>query len=154
MAAMNAEYINPFLVSATKVMKDMVFVDAKIGKPYMRETNFEAGTSVILLGVVGQIKGQAIISISDDVAIDIASKMCMTPLTVLDDLSRSACCELGNMILGNTATVFSSKGIIIDITPPTMCSGPVSFTNFGPSSLCVPLFYDETKKVEISVSVA
>jgi chemotaxis protein CheX len=132
----------------------MVLIDAKIGKPYMREASFEAGTTVILLGIVGQIKGQAIISFTDSVALDIASKMCMMPFHVLDELARSACCELGNMILGNTATVFSSRSIIIDITPPTMCSGPVSFTNSGPASLCVPLFYDETKKIEISVSIA
>lgn len=149
----NADYVNPFLIAATKVLKDMVFVDAKVGKPYLKETKFDAGSLLIILGVTGQIKGQAIIHLKDSVALDLASKMCMMPLAELDDLSRSAVCELGNMILGNTATVFSTKGILIDITPPTVCEGPVSFTNNYSVNICVPLIYEENKHIEINVSM-
>ncbi len=45
------------------------------------------------------------------------------PVTELDDMAMSAISELGNMIMGNAATIFSTKGIVIDITPPTVCRG-------------------------------
>lgn len=152
-AGINADYVNPFLIAATKVMKDMVFVDAKVGKPYLKDTKFEENTLLIILGVTGEIKGQVIIHLENTIALDIASKMCMMPLSQMDDLAKSAVCELGNMILGNTATVFSTKGIRIDITPPTMCQGPVSFTNIYSANICVPLIYEDSKKIEINVSI-
>lgn len=152
-ATINADYINPFLIASIKVLKDMVFIDAKVGKPYVKETKFEKSSLLIILGITGAVKGQAILSFDDPVALDIASKMCMMPLTELNDLAQSAVCELGNMILGNTATVFSTKGIVIDITPPTMCQGPVTFTNNYSTNICVPLIYEENKTIEINVAI-
>lgn len=152
-AGINADYVNPFLIAATKVLKDMVFVDAKVGRPYLKETNFDGDSLLIILGVTGQIKGQAIIHLGNAEALDIASKMCMMPLEQMDDLAKSAVCELGNMILGNAATVFSTKGIQIDITPPTMCLGPVSFMNIYSVNICVPLIYEDSKKIELNISM-
>ena len=41
-----------------------------------------------------------------------ASKMMMgMPVTALDDMSISAISELGNMIMGNAATILLNKGI-------------------------------------------
>lgn len=152
-ATMNADYINPFLIAATKVLKDMVFVDAKIGKPFMKNTEFGEQSLLIMLGVTGEMKGQVILSFHNDVALDVASKMCMMPLPELNELAQSAVCELGNMILGNTATVFSTKGIDIDITPPTMCSGPVTFSSNYATNICIPLVYEENKIIEINVAM-
>ena len=46
------------------------------------------------------------------------------------------------MIMGNASTVFSSSGIGIDITPPTLSHGEVSFTSSYTKSLCVPMVFD------------
>lgn len=153
-ATINADYINPFLIASTKVLKDMVFIDAKIGKPFLKSTEFDGQSLLIMLGVTGEIKGQVILSFKSTVALDVASKMCMTPLMELNELAQSAVCELGNMILGNTATVFSTKGIDIDITPPTICNGPVKFTSNYAANICIPLIYDENKVIEINVAMA
>lgn len=153
MAGLNAEHINPFLIASTKILKDMCFVDVKIGKPYVKSTDFTADTLVIMIGITGEIRGQAMIAIPNNVACDIASKMIMMPVTQLDELSTSAVCELGNMIMGNTATIFSTKGIGIDITPPTLCTGNVSFTNNYTQNICIPLQYDETRAIEINVAI-
>ncbi|MGB8453407.1 MAG: chemotaxis protein CheX [Anaerocolumna sp.] len=153
MAGLNAEHINPFLIAATKILKDMCFVDVKIGKPYVKDTEFKDDTLVIMIGITGEIRGQAMIAFPDDVACDIASKMIMMPVTQLDELSTSAVCELGNMIMGNTATIFSTKGVGIDITPPTLCSGNVAFSNNYSKNICIPLIYDENKAIEINVAI-
>ena len=33
MAGVNVDYINPFLMAATHVLRDMCFIETKIGKP-------------------------------------------------------------------------------------------------------------------------
>lgn len=153
MADMSADFINPFLIAATKILKDMVMVDARVGKPFVKTTEFKNDTAVIIIGVTGEVRGQVMISFENNVACDIVSKMVMMPVTVLDDLGNSAICELGNMILGNAATVFSTKGVMIDITPPTLAKGNMTFTNNFTKNISVPLIYENDKTIEINIAI-
>ena len=140
-------------MASTKILKEMCFVDTKLGKPYVKNPVFLDNTLVILIGFTGEMRGQVMIAFEHSIACDIASKMIMMPVTQLDELSRSAICELGNMILGNTATIFSTKGIEIDITPPTVGSGTMSFSTTFATNICVPLEYDNGKIIEINIAI-
>lgn len=153
MANVNVEHINPFLVASTKILKEMCFLDAKIGKPYIKNPAFFEDTMIILIGFTGEMRGQAMIAFENSVACDIASKMIMMPITEMDELAKSAICELGNMIMGNTATIFSTKGIAIDITPPTVANGSMSFSTTYASNICIPLTYDDGKVIEIDIAI-
>lgn len=153
MAIVNVEHINPFLMASANILKEMCFVDPKMGKPYIKDPVFMDKTMVILIGFTGAMKGQVMISLEHDIACDIASKMIMTPINELDEFARSAISELGNMIMGNTATIFSTKGIDIDITPPTVGCGTMSFTNSFAKNICVPLVYEGHKKIEINIAI-
>jgi chemotaxis protein CheX len=153
MTSVNVEHINPFLMASTKILKEMCFVDAKLGRPYIKDPVFLDNTLVIFIGFTGEMKGQVMIAFENKIACDIASKMMMTPIVEMDDISRSAICELGNMIMGNTATIFSTKGIAIDITPPTVGNGTMSFTNNFAQNICIPLEYDGGKKIEINIAI-
>ncbi|WP_167957085.1 chemotaxis protein CheX [Anaerosporobacter faecicola] len=152
MGELNADFINPFLISATKILKDMCFIDLKIGKPYIRDNNIDNESVIIMLGITGELKGQVMIILNQVAACDIAGKMIMTPVSQIDELSGSAICELGNMILGNAATIFSTKGITIDITPPSLCIGSMAFMNTA-KSICVPLTYDDNKVIELNIGI-
>lgn len=153
MATMSVEHINPFLLASTKILGEMCFVDAKIGKPYIKDPVMLNNTLVIMIGFTGEIKGQVMISFENRVACDIASKMIMMPVAEMDEMAKSAICELGNMIMGNTATIFSTKGLAIDITPPTVGNGSMSFTNNYAQNICIPLVYDDNKVIEINVAM-
>lgn len=153
MAAVNVEHINPFLIASTKILKEMCFVDTKLGKPMMKNPLFLDNTLVIFIGFTGAMKGQVMIAFEHEIACDIASKMIMMPVTEIDELAKSAICELGNMILGNTATIFSTKGIEIDITPPTVGNGTMSFTNNFATNICIPLTYDDNKTININIAI-
>ncbi len=144
MATLNAEHINPFLMAAKKVLQDMCFVEVSIQKPGLKEAAFSPDTWVIIIGVTGEMRGQVLIAMTEKDACNIASKMCMMEVKSIDDFAASALSELGNMIMGNAATVFSSNGVGIDITPPTLSHGEVSFTNTYAKSLCVPLVFADT----------
>ncbi len=152
MAGLNAEHVNPFLLSATKVLKDMCFIDAKIGTPYVKKEDFTRDTIIIMLGIIGEIRGQVMLVFSNETACSIASKMICMPITQLDELSTSAISELGNMILGNAATIFSTKGVIIDITTPTMMHGHVAFDTEYNEHICIPLNFD-TNIFEINIAL-
>lgn len=142
MATLNAEHINPFLMTAKKILQDVCFVEVAIQKPVLKEASFSADDWVIIVGVTGEMRGQVLIAMSEKNACAIASKMCMTEIKAIDDFASSALSELGNMIMGNASTVFSSSGIGIDITPPTLSHGEVSFTSSYTKSLCVPMVFE------------
>lgn len=144
MAGLSAELINPFLMAAKTVLHEMCFVDVTVNKPLLKDTEFGMDTWVIIIGVTGEMQGQVLVAIAEPDACEIVSKMCMTEVKSIDDFAASALSELGNMIMGNAATVFSSKGVGIDITPPTLSHGEVSFTNTYAKSLCVPLTFSDT----------
>lgn len=153
MAGLNADHINPFLIAGTKILKDMCLVDAQIGKPYIKDTEFKDDTVVIMIGVTGEMRGQVIIEITNIIACDIASKMTMMPISQLDELSISALSELGNMILGNAATIFSTKGIPMDITPPTLLMGNMTFSVSYSQNICIPLIYESDKVIEFNIAM-
>lgn len=153
MAGISADYINPFLIAARTVLKDIVSIDAKLGKPYMKnKVSIEHGL-IITLGISGKLSGLVTICFDDEIALEIASKMCMMKLDRMGELAESAISELCNMILGNTATVYSNNGIAIDITPPTIAKNIVDFTNTGAVNICIPLLYDISKEIEINVAM-
>lgn len=154
MADMNVEYINPFLMAATQVMKDMCQLQLAVGKPYVKATEFEKDSIVVSIGITGEVRGQVLLAFSMEVACDLASKMCFMPITTLDELSISALSELGNMILGNAATVLSTKGIGIDITPPSIIQGNFKLASAYAKNVCIPITYDGgSKLIELDISL-
>ena len=106
MAEFSVEYINPFLMAATSVIKDICQVDMKIGRPYVKTTEFASDSVIIMIGVTGEVRGQVLMSFPEAHALHVVSKMMMgMPVTALDDMSASAINELGNMMMGNAATI-------------------------------------------------
>ena len=153
MSTINVDHINPFLMASSKIFKEMCFIDTKIGKPYIRDPIYLDNTLIIIIGFTGKMKGQVMIAFEHDIACDLASKMIMMPVTEMDEFLKSAISELGNMILGNSATIFSTQGIDIDITPPTIGSGTMSFSHTFSKNICIPLEYDEGKRIEINIAI-
>jgi chemotaxis protein CheX len=153
MAMINVDHINPFLMASTEIFKEMCFIEPKYGKPFIRDPIFLDNTILIIIGFTGKMKGQVMISFEHEIALDIASKMIMMPISEMDDFAMSAISELGNMILGNAATIFSTQGIDIDITPPTIGNGTMSFSHTYTKNICVPFVYEENKSIDINIAV-
>lgn len=152
MARISAEHVNIFLMAATKVISEACNISSHVGKPYIRDGHFTADTIVIMIGVTGEIQGQVMLVFQHTVALSIASKMMYMEVTQLDEISTSAICELGNMIMGNASTVFSTKNIGIDITPPSMCEGNFSVSG-SVANMCIPIYINDTDFVELTLCV-
>ena len=144
MAGMNADFINPFLMSATKIMQEICQTEMKIGKPYVKTTEFENKSVAVMIGITGELKGQVIMAFEFNKALDVASKMMMgMPVTALDDMSISAI----------SATIFSTKGYVIDITPPSVCHGDMTITQSYTQNICVPIHSGDEVALELNIAV-
>lgn len=119
MPVMDVNHINPFLQSSISVIQAVTQLTLTVGKPEL--TNFKLNNNmyVIQVGVIGAMQGKAVLAFEENNAKDVASRMMMgMPVDSIDEMAASALNELSNMIMGNTATIFSTKGILVDITTP------------------------------------
>jgi chemotaxis protein CheX len=152
---MNVEYINPFIEASQSVLSMMTGRTPTLGQVFLRKEAFQSDHIAVIVGLTGRIRGQVVISLSKDTALSVASLMMGgMPVAELDDLSKSAISELGNMIMGNTATILASRGIGIEITPPSLLLGDrIVIAPAQMKTVCVPLELGGNDKLEIDVSL-
>lgn len=152
--ALDVNNINPFLQSTISVFESVTQLKLVVGKPSFADFSFQKPTYTITVGVVGQMKGQAVLTMELDHAKDIASKMMFgMPIAELDEMACSALNELSNMIMGNTATIFSTQGKIIDITPPISMVGTDLQIKSDIDPICVPLLLDGVEYIKLYICV-
>ncbi len=144
MAAIKAEHLNPFLMSAKQVLQQVCQLDVQFG-PISKDDFFVSGEPLfIMLGITGEITGQVCVVMGAETAKDIASRMMMgMPVEALDDMAKSALSELGNMMMGNAATLLSNNSVLIDITPPTLLVGSAILSSPEMAVIKVPLIYQD-----------
>jgi len=152
---MNIEYINPFIEASQTVLKQVANVDARLGKVFLKSSPYMGESILIIVGITGKIRGQAIFTMTKSVAFKIASAMMFgMPVEELNEISKSALSELTNMILGNTATILYNKGIGIEITPPSLLLGEnLQITPSKMKTICIPLYLNDEEILEIDISV-
>ena len=151
---LDVNHINPFLQSSISIFESVTQIKPSVGKPGLASLDFMDATFVIQVGVTGELKGQVLIVMSIDNAKDIASKMMMgMPDNELDDLATSALSELGNMIMGNTATIFSTQNTHIDITPPMALVGSQLRLSSDIQALKIPMLCDGAEIFSLFICV-
>ena len=138
---MNAEFVNPFIKASRDILVQMTGISSEMGSVYIKDKSFLMPNVVIMIGITGDFKGQAVVSMSEGIAFRIASNMMGgLPVAALDEITKSAISELGNMILGNAATLLYNLNIKIDITPPTLLIGDkISISLANMKTICIPL---------------
>lgn len=150
----NVEYINPFIEASCLVLKTIANVDTTLGKAYLKTSPYSSDTIAVVIGLLGDIKGQVILSMNHGVACKIASYMMMgMPVNQLDEVTKSAVAEAANMILGNAATLLFKKNVKIDITPPALFSGDdMQVSTPKMKTICVPLNISPGELIEMGIS--
>ncbi len=150
---MNVEYINPFIEASQSVIKTLCGKNSKLGKVYLRNSPLSVNQVVIMIGVFGKIKGQVCFELSKETAKKLASVMMGgMPVVELDEISKSAVSEMGNMIMGNASTLFAKKNISIDITPPSLLTGErIEMSNKIPT-IVVPIDIDGIGTLSINIA--
>lgn len=152
---MNVEYINPFIEASQSVLMMMTGNKPELGQVYIRKSPFQSDNIAVIVGLTGKIRGQVVLSFSHKSALAVVSGMMggMT-VTVLDEISKSAISELANMIMGNTATLLASRGVGIEITPPSLLMGEkLLITPANMKTICIPLKIGGDNFIDIDVSL-
>lgn len=150
---MDVKYVNPFIESFATVMPQLGFSDVHKGNLSIKDQEMIFSGVIILVGIVGMIKGNVAFCLQTEDAKKIASIMMMgMEIEELDELSKSALSELSNMLVANAATIFSNLGTIIDISTPNLLYGEnISVKMSSKQVLTVQLFTDD---IPIEVNIA
>lgn len=150
---MKAQYINPFIESASTVIEQMCNVVITRGEITFKDMTFYDDHTWIRIGMTGQLEGNVIFGLHNEVALKIVSAMMGGfPVIEMDEMGKSAISELGNMISGNASTLLFNQGVAIDITPPQLLDSSESLV-VGRKVLAVPLDLSDLGRLEIQVIV-
>lgn len=115
------DFLDPFLESASSVIQQVCNVGISRGEMAEREWVYPENHTWIQIGMTGQLQGSVYFGLQDELALRIVSAMMGGfPVHEMDEMGRSAISELSNMISGNATTILSSRGVAVDITPPTV----------------------------------
>ncbi len=137
---LDVKLINPFLKATVEMFKNMASMELSVGKPSISDLVFPHEIFVVQAGLTGSIKGQVLLVFEEENAKKVASNMMGgMPVEKLDELACSALNEMCNMIMGNSATIFSTLDIFIDITPPIFLRGSKLEFQSDIQALRVPL---------------
>ncbi|NBI28833.1 chemotaxis protein CheX [Chengkuizengella marina] len=147
---MDKNYIHPFLESASNVLEQVIRVRPTSGELEIKDVQYLDHHIWILIGMSGQMKGEILFGLPEQVALKIVSEM-MGGFQVneLDDMSRSAISELGNMISGNASTLLYDRGVTVDITPPQIIKSIEHFDT--QKAWTIPLNIKEVGEFNIQV---
>lgn len=152
---MRAEHINPFLESARVVIEQVVNVKPTMGQLGIKDVKFIDKYVWIQIGISGHMNGDIVFGLHEDVALRIVSAMMGGfQITELDELSRSAISELGNMISGNASILLYNQGVKIDITPPQVIVKENAGKFEQKKALTIPLHIGDIGELDIQVLVS
>lgn len=101
---MDVAFINPFICATRNVFDTMVRVPVMFGRPYLlpRETKVDTLYPIsAAIGMSGSAVGLVVLSLSETVALALASGLAQTTFTQMDTDSYDALAEIINMIAGN-----------------------------------------------------
>ncbi len=125
----NFKYVNPFVMSAIKIIKETTDVGVAKKGIYTSNGKVSIGGVGIILNITGDIQGKVVYEFSRGITMRLASKMIEKSMIKFDDpdkfknLLESAIKELANLISGKAITILSELGYNCMITPPEIFLG-------------------------------
>ena len=135
------------------VMPQIGMQDVKRLGISVKDRAIESPGVVIIVGLVGDIKGNIIYGMSNDDAKKIASDMMMgKEVAEFDELAQSAVSELTNMLTATVATNYFEQGINVNISTPTLIYGEFIANASIDKVLCIQMQVNEAI-VEVNVSL-
>ena len=121
---MNSKLIEPFINSFLNVMPQLGFEDVHQGSIEEMGKHIDSPGVIVILGVVGDLRGNVIYGMSEECAKKIASTMMMgMEVSEFDEMAQSAVSELSNMLTATASTEFTTLEITTDISTPTLMYG-------------------------------
>ncbi|MBP7559872.1 MAG: chemotaxis protein CheX [Armatimonadetes bacterium] len=137
---MRLEFISPFVHSAHSVLETLLGAAPTRGEPSLQGKGFHVSEVLAMVGVVGDIEGTVICSMTRTVALGISGRMLGgARLRELGDLGRSAISDLATMISRDGAAELCGTGFECETTPATVIEGGRMRVTTVERTLCVPI---------------
>lgn len=150
---MDVNHINPIIESFMTVLPQLGLQNIVRKGVFVKGKNIESPGVVIIVGLIGDIKGNIIYGMTMDDAKIIASRMMMgMPVNDFDELAQSAISELSNMLTANVATNYSEQNISVNISTPTLIHGEFIANASIDKVLCIQIGADETS-IDVNISL-
>jgi len=150
---MDVNHINPVLEAFNNIMPQLGINEIKKNGVSVKGKYIKSIGVVIIIGLIGDVKGNIIYGMSVDTAKKIASIMMMgMPVEKFDELPQSAISELVNMLTANIAMNFSNDNINVDISTPTLIEGDFTASSNADKVLCVEMGVDGMV-IEVNISL-
>lgn len=150
---MDVTYMGLFAESFTQVMSQFGFADVRAEHVDTQQGEVLGSGIVAVLGLVGSLKGNVVYTFAPESAKKIAGAMMGMSVEAIDDMAKSALSELTNMLTANAATLFSNRGILVDISTPTLLQGENISIKMEKSPIDQALFLADGIPVEVSLSI-
>ncbi len=150
---MDIKYINSFISGFLNVTAMVGISDLKrtgLAKKSKLRTNNEVN---IIIGLVGDIRGNVVLGMHEATACKIASSMMGgMPVEKFDLMPRSALSELANMMAGNSASQLEGLGARVNITPPTLIHGQKIVSLISQVETIVVEFNGNEGQIEMNIA--
>jgi chemotaxis protein CheX len=121
------ELINPFIEAAAQILPQIVngITFNRTGLLLAKDcAASKEKLAVIILGIVGSVKGRVIYTFENTLACEVAGKMLLEPVQQeLTALAGSALAEMTNMVTGRAVALLVGAGYKVDFSPPTLFVG-------------------------------
>ncbi len=119
-----SEVIRPFLESTINVLKTMAFLEAKPGKPFVKEENEPRGDVTGIIGMASDtVSGSMALVFSEATILQIVSGMLCEEFKEVDSDVLDCVGELTNMISGGARAGLSKLDMKFEMAIPTMIRG-------------------------------
>lgn len=154
MNSVKAEFINPFIIATTEVLKQEMRRPIQIDKGPLAimESSYTGNDITVMIGVTGAVQGIVMYGMNERTVKNIVSGILGEPVPVMTPMVESAIAEMGNVITGIASRELEKAGYPCTIAPPTVISGRgVMISTINILRLHIPL---STEFGEIEVSVA
>lgn len=150
---MDVNHINPIIESFMTVLPQLGIADIVRKGVTVKGKEIVSPGVVIIVGLVGDIKGNVIYGMSIDDAKKIASIMMMgMPVDDFNDLAQSAISELSNMLTANVAINYSEQDINVNISTPTLIHGEFVANASIAKVLCIQMGANGTT-IDVNISL-
>lgn len=151
---MDVKYINPVIGAVLNVLPQLGLSNIQKKGISVKGRSIKSRGVVIILGIIGDVKGNILYNIDIESAKKIASIMMMgMPVNELDDLAQSALSEMTNMVTANASINFSDININTNISTPTLMYGQDFEAKVSSDQvLCVEIVANEIP-IEINIAL-
>lgn len=150
---MDINNLNCILDSLNNVLPQLGINNIQKNNIHNKRKIVESLGVIVIIGLIGDLKGNIIYNLTEESAKKISSKMMMgMPVENFDELAQSAISELVNMLTANAATNFSNNNINIDISTPTLIYGQFTANANADEILCINIDTD-ISPIEINIAL-